>query len=314
MHMLRRTRRRAHRRGFALVLVLIAVAMAMALAIGFAAAQNTSVQLARNVDGQARSRLIAESALEMGIRYVDTNATWRADRPNGLWLADQAFDGGTFSLYGEDGEDTDGDGVVDGDGDLADSGLDTVTLTAVASYRGASYTAKVVVQPSKSLVMVVGNPSSLTSEDTARRSLLTGWGWNVLLLDNSASGSQFDAAVSGAHVIYYPSNTSVGSSVRNRLKTTPLPVVMANQYLPEDLGISRRNSWSYRHKSIDISGGWRGGRSRGRCGCRDDDDDDDDDDNDDLHYIVQPFGTGRLQILSERDRLVCLYGGVGSGF
>ena len=285
--MLTRTRRLPRQRGFVLVLVLVAVAMAMVLALGFAAAQSTSVQLARNVDGQAHSRLIAESALEMAIRYVDTSATWRADRPNGLWLADEALDGGSFSLYGEDGEDTDGDGVVDGDGDLNDSILDVLTLKAVATYNGARYTARVVVQPTKRLVMIVNNPSSLSSEDIARRSLLAGWGWTVVLLDTDASESEFDAAVVGSKVIYFPAHTSVRNDVPDYLKATALGLVMENWELPKDIDISGQDGFDYNGTSIDIV--------------------------DIDHYIIEPFSEGTLQVLTATDRLACLDESFGSG-
>jgi hypothetical protein len=58
----------------------------------------------------------------------------------------QPFGAGTFSIVGQDGEDADGDGVVDGDGDLVDDPADPVTLTVTAAVDGVTHTVRAVAR------------------------------------------------------------------------------------------------------------------------------------------------------------------------
>ncbi|MEE9213000.1 MAG: hypothetical protein V3U29_10130, partial [Phycisphaeraceae bacterium] len=135
--------------GVAMLLVLIAVAMATILSLTFLHAQSTSIGVMQNVQRQSVARGIGESALVMAINYVLSDSNWRFDQTNGVWVSDESFNGGTYSIWGEDGEDTDGDGVIsvpaEGDGDLADDDTDVVTLTAIGAYAGVTHTVRAVV-------------------------------------------------------------------------------------------------------------------------------------------------------------------------
>ena len=145
----RRGRNRA-RRGVALILVLFAVAMAFVLAIAFSVSQATSTGISENGQRHTQARVIAESGLEIGINYVQTSATWRTDLDEGDWVIDLPLEDGSFTLTGQDGEDLDGDGVIDGaegDGDLADDTSDKVTLTVVGTFDGVTHTVRAVVTP-----------------------------------------------------------------------------------------------------------------------------------------------------------------------
>ena len=128
--------------------VLLAVLMAATLASSYLGGQSTSIGIARNVDNQARARFIAETGLELAVAHVRTNASWRTDHSEGNWVVDDPFAGGTFTIQGTDGADTDGDGVIDdGDGNLADDPSDSLTLTITGKYGGATHTLHAVVTP-----------------------------------------------------------------------------------------------------------------------------------------------------------------------
>lgn len=136
------------RRGVVLVFVLVAVLMAATLASTFLGGQSTSIGIARNVDNQARARFVAESGLELAIAHVRSNSSWRTDQSHGTWVTDEAFGQGTFTIVGEDGLDSDGDGIIDdGDKNLADDDSDPLTLTVTGKYGGASHSVRAVVTP-----------------------------------------------------------------------------------------------------------------------------------------------------------------------
>ncbi|MBU0719324.1 MAG: hypothetical protein KJ749_13845 [Planctomycetes bacterium] len=135
------------RRGVALLLVLFAVAISATLALSFLGGQSTSLGIARNIQNHSPARYVAESGLELAIAYVQADEDWRTDQSQGTWVTDEPFGDGTFTIVGQDGEDTDGDGVVDGDGDLADDDTDLLTLTATGTVNGASHIARAVLTP-----------------------------------------------------------------------------------------------------------------------------------------------------------------------
>ena len=227
------------RRGVAMILVIIAIGVAMVLALGFAIAQGTSVQLARNLTGRVQARVVAETGLEMAIAYVlRSDPNWRTEKTQGVWVQDQPFGGGTFTVTGQDGRDVNGDGIVEGDGNLANSTLDFLTLTCAGNYQGAKYTVQAVVYPAKKALMIVPDPNSLTTQDTLRRNLLQSWGWQVGLLKYTASASDFSTAAASANIIYFPAHTPLQDPVKTQLTTTLLPIVMENVQLPRQLKLN----------------------------------------------------------------------------
>jgi len=137
----------ATRRGVALLLVLMAVAVSATLAMSFLSAQSTSIGIARNIQNHSPARYVAESGLELAVAYIRANSNWRTVQSDGAWVTDEPFAGGTFTLVGEDGVDTDGDGTVDGDGDLSDDTADLLTLTVTGEVNGAAHMVRAVVTP-----------------------------------------------------------------------------------------------------------------------------------------------------------------------
>ena len=133
----------------ATLLVMIAVAMAFILSLSFLSAQSTTMGITENMDHHVRSRAIAESGLQLAIVEVQQNSDWRTDFANGTWVTNHSYAGGTFTISGVDGEDTDGDGVIsvpaEGDGDLTDGQDDPATLKVVGTYNGVTHTVEAVI-------------------------------------------------------------------------------------------------------------------------------------------------------------------------
>jgi hypothetical protein len=57
---------------------------------------------AEGTNDLAAARFYARSAIEMGLHWIDSDANWRTNRPNGVWAADVPTGDGTFTLEGTD--------------------------------------------------------------------------------------------------------------------------------------------------------------------------------------------------------------------
>lgn len=145
----RRIARRATRRGFALLLVLITVAIASIAALTFLASQSTMLGISENQADHAQARAVAEGGVDLALEYIGTHANWRTTMPHGTWMISQPLSGGTCNVTVEDGEDTDGDGVVDGDADLTDDPNDPVTITSLGSFGSTTHTSRVAYRPTQ---------------------------------------------------------------------------------------------------------------------------------------------------------------------
>lgn len=142
---------RARRRAFALVLVLFSAALAAVLAYTFVASQSTLVSTSTNATNALSARALAESALNLTMAHVRRDNAWRGGHSNGVWASGASLLGGTVTIRGEDGWDTDDNGVIsvpaEGDGDLADDPQDDFTLTITAASGGATATLRTRVTP-----------------------------------------------------------------------------------------------------------------------------------------------------------------------
>jgi hypothetical protein len=131
------------------VLTMIAVVMAFVLSHSFIATQAPSTAIARNIVNLSHARAIAESGLQLVITEVKRNSDWRTDFSHGVWVSDEPYAGGTFTITGEDGVDTNGDDTIsvpaEGDGDLTDDDTDALTLTSKGTYDGITHTVRGVV-------------------------------------------------------------------------------------------------------------------------------------------------------------------------
>ncbi|MDH3584934.1 MAG: hypothetical protein OER86_12050, partial [Phycisphaerae bacterium] len=142
--------RNARSRGVAMLMVMVAVGIVMTMALTFVAVNSTGNAIASSSSRQAHARHIAETGLMLAIREISGNPDWRTDYSEGQWVYGHAYGGGSFDIFGEDGEDEDGDRQIDafeGDGNIADDPTDPLTITAVGAYGGAKYTVQVTLRP-----------------------------------------------------------------------------------------------------------------------------------------------------------------------
>ena len=267
-----RRRRRRRRRGVVLLLVIITVAIAVIVSFSFLGAQTTSIGIAQNVDRHTRARAIAESGLAMVISEIDGNLDWRTDHSNGVWASDQSFAGGTFTVSVEDGVDVDGDGVVDGDGDLSNSTDDPVTASAIATYQGVSHTISAAVYRTNSVLMVVPDAASLTAQQDARRILLESWRYTVSLISHTASQAEFDTALASTDAVYVIGDVT-DTALGTKLTFAPVGLVteLSNPLeVTDELGLGDLPVGSYTNTSVNVTN--------------------------DTHYITDPYPLGNLVI------------------
>ncbi|MCC6679765.1 MAG: LamG domain-containing protein [Phycisphaeraceae bacterium] len=240
------TRYPRHNRGIALILVMIALLLGTVLTLSFLSQQTTSTAVAQNVAAHAESRAIAESVLLLSIQHVRSSSTWRADLSNGQWTADVAFEDGTYTIWGVDGYDEDGDGAISGsetDGDLNDDNSDPVTITVVSNFQGVTHKVSATVWPGSlwsgpvDMLMIVVDPDNLTSDETSRKQLIESWGWNVALLAAASTQDEYDAAITSAHVVYVPDDGG-SNTVGTRLASTTCSVVIEDGEMCDELGLA----------------------------------------------------------------------------
>ncbi len=264
----------ARQRGVAMMLVVIALAMAMVLCVGFLSTQSTSVGVAQNIAGHTQARAIAEQALQTVLAQIQASNAWRDDHTEGVWMTNQPLNGGTYSVTVQDGQDTDGDGVVEGDGDLSDDNNDVVTVTVVGSFGGVTHRIQAVVAPGEvlagpiTLLMIVNDPNNLSDAEETRQDLIESWGWTVRLLAGSSTVGEYATAMAGAHVVYVPED-GASATVAARLAATELGVVTEDGGMVVNLDLATTHS-SGLDDAIRIV--------------------------DNTHYITAPFGIGEVTI------------------
>ena len=270
----------------ALLLVLIAVAISATLALSFLSAQSTSVGIARNLQNHARARHVAESGLGLAVAYVRADDDWRTEQSDGTWVTDEAFGDGTFTIVGEDGTDLDGDGVVDGDGDLADDPTESATLTVTGRVGGATHAVRAVIRPAAvlgDLLLVV--PPGAPADDTEREQFAAGKGWTVATIQQNATQSAFDDAVTAADVAYVSSTVSA-ATLGTKLANALIGVVTEQPDLTDEFGFSSTAD-TYTDDQIDIIN--------------------------DAHEITSSFSTGLLTVSASDQPLATATGTIASG-
>ncbi len=271
--------RNSQRSGMALALVMVVVVVAATMAGSFLASQGTAIEIARNVENHARARFIAESGLDLTIAYIRSNNGWRSEFSHGTWLTGITLDGGTYTVVGEDGLDEDGDGVVDGDGDLSNGETDALTLSVTGKYNGTSHLARAVIRPAptslEKLLYVVKDASKLSLDDDDRIALFKEWGYEVTTISDSASSSEFDSAGSDVDVAYISKDVK-DNNVKTKLKDVLFGIVSEEVKLCDEFGVSKSGKKT-KQTSIDIV--------------------------DNTHEITSAFSVGLLTVLSQSSDL-----------
>ena len=121
------------RRGSAYVMVLgCSMSVAIIGVTGITALRVERSQATRSGDF-AQARMAAQSAIEIGFREMNQNASWRTAYTSGTWFSDRKMRNATCTLVGQD----------PGDNDLADSNTDNVILTGVGVAGAAKFSLSV---------------------------------------------------------------------------------------------------------------------------------------------------------------------------
>jgi len=282
------------RRGVVLMLVLVVVAIATTLAYSFVSSQATTVSITRNVENQTQARYIAESGLAIAFSYVRNTDTWRDDQSNSAWVAGASFGGGTYSIRGEDGADSDGDNVIstptEGDGDLDDDPADQLTITVTASYDSATHTVRAVLTPQAvsdiRVLLITPNDGNLTAQDAAKKAIMENWGFTVTAISANALQAEYDAAIADADVAYVTEDV-VSSDVGTKLNNASIGVVVEENALNDDMNYSTSAEWYFGYSQINIT--------------------------DNTHYITETFATGSLTITTATTELGARTGTLAPG-
>lgn len=234
-----RTRRAG---GVALLLVLIAVATATILTTGFLVAQSTNIHIARNARYNEQARAIAETGIQIAIDAIETDTSWRTNRVNGVWINNESINGGTLNVRVDDGTYSSSTGSVTGDASLSNNPTDSFVITSKGSFGGTSetlrITATVTASGGQKLLMAVPNPSSLSSEESARQTMLLGWGWNVTPISDAATSAQLATAVAAGNLVVYVPMSASASTLAANLVPLKIGVVCENGAFAVPLGVT----------------------------------------------------------------------------
>jgi hypothetical protein len=248
----------------ALLIVMIAVAMAGTLAMTFMVRQDATRGVGHNIAHHPRARAIATTGLDAAARYIKNNSDWHQDHTHGQWTSFSPYADGRFKLKFEDAAAAENQTEPN----LANPS-EGIRITAFAEQGQVSAQVSRVVEPAESsgnkLVLVVRNANWLDSSDRARKDMVENWGYDVTVLDDDASRSEYDQAASSASV-FYISERVWSSGVSGKLRDQTIGVVSEEGYLNDELGLSNRDGPGEGEATIDIV--------------------------EDDHYITQTLGTG----------------------
>lgn len=125
------------------------------------------------------------------------------------------------------------------------------------------------------VLMVVVDPSSLTSQESAKKTLIESWGYRVTLVDQDSNQSTFDTAIARTDVAYITEDVS-SSAVGTKLSSAEIGVVSEEAELYDELGIGDAVGWSS-GTSIDVQ--------------------------DNTHYITNGFAIGSVTIMTSSDSI-----------
>ena len=142
-----------------------------------------------------------------------------------------------------------------------------------------------VVATGFNVLLVVANPSSLDSQETAKKTLIESWGHTVNLIDESDSQTNFDIAIAANDVAYVPQEIDT-ANLGTKLTSASIGVVNEDGQLVDELGISQDKLFKERME-IDVL--------------------------DNSHYITQPFTTGLLNFVSSNQPVHMLSGTIAPG-
>ncbi len=264
-----------------MLLVLVTVVVATTLACSFLTGQSTATQISRNIESHVQARALAETGLRLALAEIQANANWRQDHTEGEWVSNSSLLGGTITITAVDGEDTDNDGTVEGDGNLADDPDDPLTLIATGKINETTHVARATVTPKPGtpikVLFAVADADNLTTDEESKKTTLEDWGFVVSTISDNESPATYSSTFSQYDVAYISAEASA-SQIGTKLATTWLGVITELPDLCDEFGVSDSGS-TYTSSSINVV--------------------------DNTHYICSPFASGSLEILSTPGELNC---------
>jgi hypothetical protein len=131
--------------------------------------------------------------------------------------------------------------LVDTTATFSESGTYVLQLTAddndLTAFDEVTITVNAEAGCTEDLLFVVRDFLSLTTQETARRVLMEGWGWTVTLIDDDDTQANFDAAAASNDVAYI-SQEAVATSLGSKLNDTAIGVVNENKDMIDDFGFT----------------------------------------------------------------------------
>jgi prepilin-type N-terminal cleavage/methylation domain-containing protein len=161
------------------------------------------------------------------------------------------------------------------------------TLNPSDRYRGdGSRCAEAVCPNALDVLMVVGDSSSPSTSDVAKKSLMESWGYSVTVVDDGANQSSIDAAVASADVAYV-CETTMSATLGSKLVNVSIGVVNEELRLTDEFKFAVTLSTSATTTNATII--------------------------DNMHYITSPFGVLSVSITESDQPFTLNSGPMASG-
>lgn len=132
----------------------------------------------------------------------------------------------------------------------------------------------------KSLLLVVVDPTSLTAQETDKKTLFESWSYTVTLIDMDDSQSAFDAALASNDVVFITEEID-STRLNTKLVNATIGVVTEEDNLSDEFGMASTITWDS-GDTLNIT--------------------------DNSHYITQPFSLGNLTVMTAVNSLAYVSG------
>lgn len=129
--------KRYQRKAMSYVLVLGTAMVITVIGLSALSTMRLRWRSTKNSTDFLQTRLYAQSAIDIGLFYIENTPDWRNVRPSGLWVDRAPFGNGFYSITGIDPIDN----------DLSDSAVDPVILTGIGFQGDARFKLQVTLQP-----------------------------------------------------------------------------------------------------------------------------------------------------------------------
>ncbi|QQE11044.1 LamG domain-containing protein [Planctomycetota bacterium] len=236
--------------GIALLLVLFALAIGSIYAFTFLSSSNTTITIAQNINAHAEARCIAESGLEIAIKYVYESTDWRTTKTPGEWFVDQPLLDGTYTLS-----------ALDIDNDFTNNSEDKVTFTVTGKKGNVTHTvsaivtpsiqAQVVADPDLHVLFPVFDENSLSDYEQSYKDFLESLNYHVNLITYNSSVADYEDSFDQNNVVF-ALHMHGNSTVTSRMKNAGIGFVCSDPNIFRDMRLSS-SAAAFGNSSLKIS-------------------------------------------------------------